>query len=161
MFYKKGVLRNFTKFTEKHLCQDLFFKGKDTLWNFSIRAFHEIQFQGHFTKHKKLSWNTFALVSKIHCVRFSSIKKLCLQKKGVKCNIIKKYLLPIKQKQKNSKIPKRIWMKTCSKNQKRQKCTYWHIFRTSVNYLIPELSWDYLCNIMLLIIHWLSYIDYL
>ena len=25
MFYKKGVRRNFTKFTEKHLCQSLFF----------------------------------------------------------------------------------------------------------------------------------------
>ena len=25
MFYKKGVLRNLTKFTEKHLCQSLFF----------------------------------------------------------------------------------------------------------------------------------------
>ena len=25
VFYKKGVLRNFTKFTGKHLCQRLFF----------------------------------------------------------------------------------------------------------------------------------------
>ena len=25
VFCKKGVLRNFTKFTEKHLCQSLFF----------------------------------------------------------------------------------------------------------------------------------------
>ena len=25
MFWKKGVLRNFTKFTGKHLCQSLFF----------------------------------------------------------------------------------------------------------------------------------------
>ena len=25
VFYKKGVLRNFTKFTGKHLCQSLFF----------------------------------------------------------------------------------------------------------------------------------------
>ena len=25
VFYKKGVLRNFTKFTPKHLCQSLFF----------------------------------------------------------------------------------------------------------------------------------------
>ena len=24
MFYKKGVLKNFVKFTEKHLCQSLF-----------------------------------------------------------------------------------------------------------------------------------------
>ena len=25
VFYEKGVLRNFAKFTEKHLCQGLFF----------------------------------------------------------------------------------------------------------------------------------------
>ena len=25
VFYKKGVLKNFTKFTGKHLCQSLFF----------------------------------------------------------------------------------------------------------------------------------------
>ena len=25
VFYEEGVLRNFTKFTEKHLCQSLFF----------------------------------------------------------------------------------------------------------------------------------------
>ena len=25
VFYKKGVFRNFTKFTGKHLCQSLFF----------------------------------------------------------------------------------------------------------------------------------------
>ena len=34
------------------------------------------------------------------------------------------------------------------------------IFRASVNYLIPSLSWNE-CNIILLIIHWLLYIDYL
>ena len=27
MFYKKGVLKNFTKFTGKHLCLSLFFKS--------------------------------------------------------------------------------------------------------------------------------------
>ena len=32
------------------------------MWDFSFRAFHEIQFQGHFTFHETciLSWNTFA-----------------------------------------------------------------------------------------------------
>ena len=30
-------------------------KGKDTLSKFSSRAFHEIQFQGHFMKHEILS----------------------------------------------------------------------------------------------------------
>ena len=30
-FCKKGVLRNFAKFTEKHLCQSLFFIKKEAL----------------------------------------------------------------------------------------------------------------------------------
>ena len=58
-------------------------KRKDTLWNFSFRTFHEIQFQGHFMKHEILSWNIFTLVSNIHCVYFSPIKKLCLQRKDI------------------------------------------------------------------------------
>ena len=49
-------------------------KGKDTLRNFSFRAFHEIQFQRYFMKHEILSWNTFTLRSNIPCVCFSSIK---------------------------------------------------------------------------------------
>ena len=36
---------------------------KDTLWNFSCRAFHEI-------------WNTFTLVSTFHCVCFQSTTKI-------------------------------------------------------------------------------------
>ena len=35
----------------------------------------------------------------------------------VKFNSIKKYLLLIKQKQKNSRLPKSIWMKPCSKTR--------------------------------------------
>ena len=31
VFCKKGVLRNFTKFTGKHLCQSLFFNKRETL----------------------------------------------------------------------------------------------------------------------------------
>ena len=89
----------------------LFLKGR-IHWNFSFRAFHEIQFQGHFMKHEILSWNTFTLVSNIHSVCFSSIKRY-----RVKFNSIKKYLLLIKQKQKNSRTPKRIWMKPCSKTR--------------------------------------------
>ena len=45
----------------------------------------------------------------------------------VKFNSIKKYLLLIKQKQKNSKIPKRIWMKPCSKTRS-NKSTCANIF---------------------------------
>ena len=52
-------------------------------WNFSFRAFHEIQFQEHFIKHEILSWNTFTLVSKFHFLFFSSIKKLSLQRKDI------------------------------------------------------------------------------
>ena len=33
-FYKKGVLRNFAKFTRKHLCQILFFNKVVHLMNF-------------------------------------------------------------------------------------------------------------------------------
>ena len=35
-----------------------------------------------------------------------------------------------------------------------------HIFRTSVYYFIPALSWNE-CNIILLVIHWLLFTDYL
>ena len=31
VFYKKGVLKNFAKFTGKHQCQSLFFNKKETL----------------------------------------------------------------------------------------------------------------------------------
>ena len=51
-------------------------KGKDTLWNFSFRAFHEMQFQGHFMKYEILSWNTFTSLSKIHRVMFLFNKKI-------------------------------------------------------------------------------------
>ena len=61
----------------------LFTNGKDTLWNFSFRAFHEIQFQGHFMKHEILSWNTFASVSKFYCVCLSSITKIEFAEKDV------------------------------------------------------------------------------
>ena len=68
------------------------FLGKDTLWVFSFWLFYEIQFQGNFMKHKILSLNTFTLVSKFHCIYFSSKKK-------------------------NSKRPKIIWLKPCLQNR--------------------------------------------
>ena len=37
------------------LGEQFFCKGKDTLRNFSVRVFHEMQFQEHFMKHKMLS----------------------------------------------------------------------------------------------------------
>ena len=48
MFYKKGVLRSFTKFTGKHLCQSLFFNKvagfikKETLAQVFSCEFYEI-----------------------------------------------------------------------------------------------------------------------
>ena len=42
LFYKKGVRRNFTKFTEKHLCQSLFFIKKETLAQVFFCGFCEI-----------------------------------------------------------------------------------------------------------------------
>ena len=64
------------------LC-NAFCKGKDKLWNFSFRAFHKIQFQGHFIKHELLSRNIFALVSKLQCVCFSSITKIMFTEKDI------------------------------------------------------------------------------
>ena len=32
-FYKKSVLKNFAKFTRKHLCQGLFYNPGQTIWN--------------------------------------------------------------------------------------------------------------------------------
>ena len=87
-------------------CEIYFLKkkseGKDTLWNISFRAFHEIQFQEHFMKHEMFLWNNFTLIFKFHCILFSSIKN-CVCRKKVSCKI--------------SKIPKCIWMKPCLKTR--------------------------------------------
>ena len=48
-------------------------KGKDTLWDFSFRVFHEIQFQGHFMKYEILSWNTFTLGSQLLLIDKKSV----------------------------------------------------------------------------------------
>ena len=101
-------------------------KGKDKLWNFSFRSFHEIQCQGHFMNHEILSWNTFTLVSQCHCACFSSIQKLCWQTKAIfwqrKSNSINfdKYFL-LKPKTKKSKRPKCIWMKPRLKHRNDKK----------------------------------------
>ena len=65
-----------------------------------------------------------------HSLRMFLInKKIVFTEKRyrVKFNSIKNYLLLIKQKQKNSKIPKRIWMKPCSKTRS-DKSTCANIF---------------------------------
>ena len=86
-----------------------------------FRAFHAIQFQCHFMKHEILSWNSFTLVFKLHFVRFSSIKKLCLQGKDILYNLIVLNSVTHKvktnkqqqQQQQQIKRPKLIWMKPC------------------------------------------------
>ena len=49
-FMKKGVLRNFVKFTGKHLCQSLFF-NKETLAQVFSCEFYEISKKTFFTEH--------------------------------------------------------------------------------------------------------------
>ena len=79
-------------------------------WNTVSGSFHE-------------TWNTFMkyfYFSIQHSLRMFLInKKIVFTEKRyrVKFSSIKKHLLLIKQKQKNSKIPKRIWMKPCSKTR--------------------------------------------
>ena len=36
VLYKKGVLKNFTKLIEKHLCQSLFFNKVGGLWSAAL-----------------------------------------------------------------------------------------------------------------------------
>ena len=87
----------FNQGNQRILCTETFseatlnfwqYKRKDTLWNVSFRGFHEIQFHGHFMKHEILLWNTFTLVSNIHCVCFSSIKN-CVCRERIKISRVK------------------------------------------------------------------------
>ena len=51
MLYKKGVFRNFTKFTVKHPCQSLFFIKEETLAHVFSCEFCEISKNTYFTEH--------------------------------------------------------------------------------------------------------------
>ena len=92
--------------------------GKDTL-KFFFQGISWNAVSGWFHK----TWKTFMkcfYFNTQHSLRtFFINKKIVFTEKRyrVKFNSIKKYLLLIKQKQKNSKIPKRIWMKPCSKTR--------------------------------------------
>ena len=74
----------------------------------------------------------------------------------VKFNSTKYYLLLIKQKQKKKKNTKNVsewnnvWKPRATK-------LHVHIFKISVNLLIPALSWNK-SNIILLILHWLLWL---
>ena len=48
VLYKKGVLKNFTKFTGKHLYQSLFFTKVADL---GLHEFYEISINNFFTEH--------------------------------------------------------------------------------------------------------------
>ena len=60
MFWKKGVLRNFAKFTEKHLCQSLFLNKVAGLWpcNFIIKETLVQVFSVNFAKFLKTPFFT-------------------------------------------------------------------------------------------------------
>ena len=72
-----------------------------------------------------ISKNTFSYRTPLVAASEHSLRMFLINKKivftekryRVKFSSIKKHLLLIKQKQKNSKIPKRIWMKPCSKTR--------------------------------------------
>ena len=66
LLYKKGVLRNFAKFTGKHLYQSLFFK-KESLAQVDSCEFYGISKNTFFKEHL---WTT---VSKL--LRFSLLKQ--------------------------------------------------------------------------------------
>ena len=55
---KKGVLRNFTKFTGKHLCQSLFFNKKDFIKNLKDFIKKETLLQVFSCEFCKISKNT-------------------------------------------------------------------------------------------------------
>ena len=95
--------------------------------NFCLRTFHEIQFQGHFLNHQILSWNIFTLVSQWHCICSHQYKN-CVYREKISSDsenlialiLINNICCP-KQKQKNQKRPKRIWIKPLLKKQEPQK----------------------------------------
>ena len=63
---KKGVLRNFIKFTGKHLCQSLFLNKKDTLAQLFSFEFYQIFKNTFFTEHL---WTAVSIVCKISFIR--------------------------------------------------------------------------------------------
>ena len=95
-------------------------KGKDTLWDFSFRVFHEIQFQGHFMKYEILSWNTFTLGSQLLLIDKKSVyrEKMTSDSEDLITLILINNICYSKSKsKKKSKRPKGIWMKPWLKNR--------------------------------------------
>ena len=75
---KFGKIRTRKNFDFGHLSDSVMYT--ETV---KARIHSETFLSGHLMKHDILSWNTFTLAFKFHCVRFSSIKNMCLQKKDI------------------------------------------------------------------------------
>ena len=80
LFYKKSVLKNFAKFTRKHLCQSLFFNKvaglrpkRETLAQVFSCEFSEIFKNTFFTEHHQAtpSASTDVELAFIHCLELS------------------------------------------------------------------------------------------
>ena len=74
VFYKKGVLRNFAKFTGKHLCQWLFFRkvGRPKVSNFIKKGSLAEVFSCEFCKISKNTsfYRTPPVVASVFCMAF-------------------------------------------------------------------------------------------
>ena len=66
---KKGVLRNFTKFTGKHLCQSVFFNKRETLAQVFSCEFCEISKNIFFREHHRATTSVLRTLSDNHETR--------------------------------------------------------------------------------------------
>ena len=70
MFYNKGILKNFAKFTAKHLCQSLFFDKVPglSLWilrNFQEHLFYRTPLDNCFSKNNEYSLPWIDLIFRV------------------------------------------------------------------------------------------------
>ena len=84
----KGVLRNFTKFTKKHLCQSRFFK-KETLAQVFSFEFCEISQNNFSTEYLSTTASGFSAVTTV----FWGIKTMCKGNKMILVSISTRSLL--------------------------------------------------------------------
>ena len=74
VFCRKGVLRNFAKFTGKHLCQSLFFNKETLALVFSCK-FCEISKNTFFTEHLWTTAIKKEALAQVFSCEFSEISK--------------------------------------------------------------------------------------
>ena len=105
-------------------------------------------------KHEILSWNTFSFYICVSLRTFLINKKMCFL---VKFDSIKQYLLLIKQKQKKSKTPKRIWTKPCLETRSdKSPCANIFLELPLTNFgIILEWIQHHTMDHTLTFIHWL------